>query len=179
MNELYKKMKTGSEKQIAAWEAVRDLGVLLDMSKYNPTLCGTVPIGIDTAGSDLDIIMEVHDFEKFEKRLVQLYSQYDGFKIKRTSIRGMKVTKANFTYMRFPFELFGQAMPVNRQNAYLHMIIEQRILNENPKMKEDVIKLKQRGMKTEPAFCKLLGIQGDPYMGLIRFGVMKGYINRP
>ncbi|WP_429663416.1 DUF4269 domain-containing protein [Bacillus gobiensis] len=33
-------------------------------------MCGTLPIGIDIEGSDLDIIMEVNDFNRFENRVI-------------------------------------------------------------------------------------------------------------
>ncbi|TYS69311.1 DUF4269 domain-containing protein [Sutcliffiella horikoshii] len=36
--------------------------------------------------------------------------------------------------------------------------------------------LKQQGYKTEPAFCKLLNISGDPYEGLLLFGVGEGIV---
>ncbi|WP_044022276.1 DUF4269 domain-containing protein [Bacillus sp. SG-1] len=179
MNDLLNKMKTGSAKQMAAWEAVNQLGILSDLKEYKPVLCGTIPIGIDTADSDLDIIMEVQDFEKFQRRLNKLYSHYNDYRIKRLFIRGMEVSKANFSYSGYQFELFGQAQPVNRQNAFLHMMIEHEILQKNPEMKEEVISLKKTGMKTEAAFCKLLGIEGDPYSGLIEYGDANGYLKRP
>lgn len=100
----------------------------------------------------------------------------DNFTIKRTTIRGKEVVKANFVYNNFEFEFFGQAQPVHKQNAYLHMIIEHKLLQKFPNHKEKVINLKKQGYKTEPAFCKLLDITGDPYVGLIRLGDEEGIV---
>ncbi|MFD2045474.1 DUF4269 domain-containing protein [Ornithinibacillus salinisoli] len=154
----------------------RHLDIFCSLSEYNPMLCGTFPIGIDVEGSDLDIIMEVHDFERFETEMRRLYAGFEDFRIKRKKIRNEPVIKVNFTYEGFEYELFGQAQPVEQQYAYLHMIIESKLMEEIPLLKEKVIYLKKQGVKTEPAFCKVLEIEGDPYDGLIEYGKQKGYI---
>jgi hypothetical protein len=171
MNALYEQMKTGSPKQQAAYEAIQSLNVMNELHHFHPLVCGTIPIGIDIPTSDLDIIMEVEDFQLFEKEVHRLYSGNEDFGMKRKVIRGIQVVKANFTYSDFEFELFGQAQPVYNQNAYLHMVIEHSILKSRPEMKQEVILLKMGGCKTEEAFCKLLGIVGNPFEELIRFGI--------
>ncbi|WP_054751959.1 DUF4269 domain-containing protein [Piscibacillus salipiscarius] len=146
------------------------------LSEYKPELCGTIPLGIDVSTSDLDIIMEVKDLTSFEDKIKLLYSDQPYFKINRKIIRGKHVVKANFVYKGFEFELFGQDVPVHEQYAYLHMVIEKKILLKNPELKPKMISLKQRGYKTEPAFCKVLGIAGDPYEALIQYGKDQSYI---
>jgi hypothetical protein len=178
VNELYELMKTGSMKQQAACEAIESLNVMNELHHYHPLVCGTIPIGIDISTSDLDIIMEVKDFQIFEKELHYLYSLNENFRIKRRIIGGLQVVKANFTYKDFEFELFGQVKPVYTQNAYLHMVIEHSILKSWPELKKQVIHLKRVGHNTEEAFCKLLGISGDPYEKLIRYGIEEGIISR-
>ena len=56
------------------------------------------------------------------------------------------------------------------------MIVEHHLLKEVSKLREKVIHLKQQGIKTEPAFCEVLGIKGDPYERLIEMGREKGII---
>jgi hypothetical protein len=169
-------MKTGNIKQQEAYSAIMDLCVFDELHAYNPVLCGTLPIGIDIKGSDLDIIMEVQELDFFAEQLQTLYADKENFSLKRTTIRGKEVVKANFIFRNFEFELFGQAQPVHKQFAYLHMMIEYELLKRKPGLKEKVIYLKNQGYKTEPAFCKLLNIGGDPYEGLILFGVKEGIV---
>ncbi|MBP2078756.1 DUF4269 domain-containing protein [Oceanobacillus polygoni] len=169
-------LKQGNTRQYRAYKAIKQLNILKDLMDYTPILCGTIPIGVDVKDSDLDIILEVNDFNHFKTRIIKLYGEHEAFTIKQIRIRDTPVIKTNFHYSGFEFELFGQAKPVHKQYAYLHMIIEYHLLKEMPKLREKVIHLKRQGMKTEPAFCEILGIKGDPYERLIEIGIEKGII---
>lgn len=135
-----------------------------------------MPIGINVTGSDLDIIMEIYDLNCFEKELCSLYQNERDFLIKRTKIRGKNVVKANFLYGGFEFEVFGQDEAVDKQYAYIHMKTEHELLQRYPQLTEQVKSLKDLGIKTEPAFCQLLNIEGDPYEALIYYGKKQGLI---
>lgn len=64
-------------------------------------------------------------------------------------------------------EIYAQNIPTLRQNAYLHMVIEERILNlAGEKFRNDIIALKLNGYKAEPAFGKLLNLQ-NPFEELL------------
>ncbi|WP_202080956.1 DUF4269 domain-containing protein [Caldalkalibacillus salinus] len=171
-------LRRGNPTQRDAYKVLESLGVMHDFATYNPILCGTIPIGINVDTSDLDIIMEVpkHQFQVFEEKLLEYYADKEDFTIKRTTIRGQSVIKANFCYHGFDFELFGQPQPVQQQYAYLHMVIEHHILKEAPELKSQIINLKKQGLKTEPAFCQVLGLRGDPYERLIEYGRQRGMI---
>lgn len=176
MNDFFEQMKTGNIQQQGAYSAIQELNILNDFHIYKPVLCGTIPIGIDVHGSDLDIIMEVRELDAFANELQTLYADKENFSLKRKTIRGKEVVRANFIFHNFEFELFGQDQPVQKQFAYLHMLIEDELMKRNPGLKEKVIYLKKQGYKTEPAFCKLLNIGGDPYEGLILFGDQEGIV---
>lgn len=176
MNDLFERMKTGNIQQQEAYAAIKELKILDDLKDYNPVLCGTIPIDIDIKGSDLDIIMEVRKLDSFANELQTLYADKENFSLKRKTIRGKEVVKANFTFHDFEFELFGQAQPVHKQFAYLHMMIGYELLQRDPNLRDRVISLKKQGYKTEPAFCKLLNISGDPYEGLLLYGVEEGIV---
>ncbi|MRG87149.1 DUF4269 domain-containing protein [Salinibacillus xinjiangensis] len=175
MFESIKYLQKGNQKR--AYQAISELDIMKHLAAYNPILCGTLPIGIDIACSDLDIIMEVDEFERFEEQVRELYGNQQNFKVKKLHIRENPVIKANFWFSGFEFELFGQALPVKEQNAYLHMVIEDAVMKRHPSIKKEVIELKEKGWKTEPAFCKVLQLEeGDPYKELINYGKNTGFI---
>ncbi|MFA9559632.1 DUF4269 domain-containing protein [Evansella sp. AB-rgal1] len=162
---------SGNSKQQEAYSVIQELNLMNDLSEFNPIVCGTIPIEIDIEGSDLDIILNVNHFLSFENKVTKLYKNYEKFVLKRTNSRKSPVIKANFLYQGFEFELFGQAQPVTKQYAYLHMIIEYKLMIQFPEMKEKVIHFKQKGVKTERAFCQVLGLKGeDAYETLLAYG---------
>nr|WP_279391606.1 DUF4269 domain-containing protein [Paenibacillus polymyxa] len=150
---------------------MNDLGILNDLARYNPVLCGTIPISIDVEGSNLDIIMEVHEFESFKHQVGSLYSKHNKFVLKEKRIRNTPTIKANFEFGGFEFELFGQPRTVEQQNAYLHMMVEHHLLTSYPRI------LKEEGVKTEPAFAQVFGLEGDPYDELLILGRKLGVID--
>ena len=75
---------------------------------------------------------------------------------------------ASFTLEGFVIEIYGQPIPVRDQAAYRHMLAEYKILQEKGEaFRQQIIELKKQGLKTEPAFGKLLGIEGDVYEKLL------------
>nr|WP_235929873.1 DUF4269 domain-containing protein [Chengkuizengella marina] len=85
----------------------------------------------------------------------------------------LKCIIVNFEYKGWLFEIFAQPQETKRQNAFRHMVIENRILNlADNSFRQLIISLKKQGMKTEPAFAKLLAIEGDPYIGLLEFEIL-------
>ncbi|MEH7754002.1 DUF4269 domain-containing protein [Bacillus toyonensis] len=163
-------LQSGNDKQQKVYDVLNTLNIMEDLALYSPVLCGTIPIRIDTLQSDLDIVMEVHNFDVFEQEMRSLYGSYEGFKIKKKKIKNTESIKVNFKFEGFEFELFAQPKPVRNQNAYKHMIVEHMILMQNPHIREEIIRLKEQGIKTELAFAQVLKIDGDPYEELILLG---------
>lgn len=163
-------LQYGNDKQQKVYDVLNELNIMEDLSLYDPVLCGTIPIRIDTPQSDLDIVMEVHKFNAFEQEMRSLYGSYEGFEIKKKKIKNTESIKVNFNFKGFEFELFAQPKPVRNQNAYKHMVVEHMLLMQHPHIREEVIHLKEKGLKTEPAFAQVLNIDGDPYEELILLG---------
>ncbi|OIQ30919.1 MAG: hypothetical protein BM564_01525 [Bacteroidetes bacterium MedPE-SWsnd-G2] len=163
-------LKTGNSKQKRAFNTLKTLNVFEDLSHYTPILTGTVPIEIDLPESDLDIICYCNNFQKFTTDLRLLYGHHLNFQVK-TYAEGEfkdKAAVAVFNFNGFEIEIFGKNTPTEKQNAYRHMLIEAQILNSHgPEFKLEIIRLKKNGFKTEPAFAKALGLEGNPYQALL------------
>ena len=156
-------LKYGNKVQKRANTCLSALGIFEQLSGFNPVLVGTIPIDINLKNSDLDIICEIKDNIEFIKTLSFLYSANSGFNLKK----GGNFIVCSFFYDSFPIEIYGEQKPVKQQNAYLHMITEYRILNlANNDFKQAILSLKLRGLKTEPAFGYLLGLE-DAYTELL------------
>lgn len=162
-------LKIGNERQVSAYNDIIQHKILEHLKLYSPIVTGTIPIEIDIPESDVDIICECSDHDKFASIVTHHFSKMQGFQIYTSKQNNKKVTIAEFKTDRFLFEIFAQNTPTKQQNAYLHMIAEHAILKEKGKnFKQEIIKLKASGLKTEPAFAKLLGIEGDPYEELLK-----------
>ena len=163
-------LKNGNLRQQEAYKVLTEHRVMEILKDYSPVLVGTIPIEIDIENSDLDICCFWNDKEEFEENIKQEFSKYPKFVSWQSLKRGFETVVANFVINDFEIEIFGQNRPAKQQEAYRHMLIEHKILQEKGmEFKDQVIALKQKGIKTEPAFAKLLGIEGDPYLGLLEF----------
>ncbi|MCI4671531.1 MAG: DUF4269 domain-containing protein [Bacteroidia bacterium] len=164
-------LKSGSIAQHMAYEDLMLDGLWDLLEGYKPRLCGTIPLGIQTAKSDLDIICEAVDLDEFFDFLNVKLSNRNGGEVKKRYKRGLLSVIAQFEGKHYPIEIFCQNLPVEEQFAYRHMLIEHRLLErEGDKFKQAIIGLKEKGYKTEPAFSQLLGLDGDPYLALLAYG---------
>jgi hypothetical protein len=162
----------GNQRQRRAYRALERLQVLHVLRDYTPVLVGTVPIAIDIAGSDLDVICEVYELDVFERLVVRAFGQQKGFRLKRKRINDLPVVVANFE-AEFPIEIFGQPRPVREQNAYRHMDVQARLLAlGGDQARREIVRLKRAGLKTEPAFARYFGLQGDPFQTLLELSLL-------
>lgn len=162
-------LKSGNKRQKLAFSEIKKYKIFEILKRYNPILTGTIPIEIDVPESDLDIICECSNHSEFKAYLLDQFSHQKDFKVYSIKQYEIESTIAEFKTDNFLFEIFGQNIPTEKQNAYRHMIIEKNILNEKGfDFKQKIIKLKSDGVKTEPAFAKLLGLKGNPYTELLK-----------
>ncbi|MDH5367934.1 MAG: DUF4269 domain-containing protein [Cyclobacteriaceae bacterium] len=161
-------LKSGNVRQQKAYIQLEKLRIFEKLKNYNPILTGTIPIGIDLPNSDLDIICECYEHVKFYELVSESFANEKNFEISSKNWNGVKSTIAKFQSDRFEIEIFGQPIPTEQQNAYKHMILEYKILTKmGSTFKAQIKKLKKEGLKTEPAFAKLLGLSGNPYEELL------------
>jgi hypothetical protein len=163
-------LKNRNSKQSKAYEVLTSKEMLSKITEFNPILVGTIPINIDIENSDLDIICYWENKQKFIEKLNTAFGNESDFKIQQTLIDNKETIIANFKTQDFEIEIFGQNIPVNQQNGYRHMIIGYEILQtKGENFRQEIIKLKQQGYKTEPAFGLLLGLKGNPYQELLEY----------
>lgn len=159
----------GSYRQKLAHEVLVSLDILKVLKKFSPILVGTIPLKIDTEQSDLDLICEVYDSESLKKIVTLKYGDKPEFEISERAIKGIHTVVARFHYQDFMIEIFGQPVPVEKQHAYQHMVVEARLLRiGGSEAKKKIRTLKLNGMKTEHAFAHYFNLTGDPYLVLLQ-----------
>jgi hypothetical protein len=160
-------LTSGNDKQKRVYSVLSENRVLDKLSAFDPILTGTIPINIDMDTSDLDIICCFADAENFKSHLITAFGHEQDFKIFIPKHAG--AVAATFTLNGFVIEIFGQAIPTREQAAYLHMLVEHKILSEKGEaFRKQIVELKKQGYKTELAFGKLLGIEGNAYEYLLK-----------
>ena len=167
--EGFEYLKNGTAKQRRVHEVLSTNGIFDKLAPFDPVVVGTIPIGIDLPDSDIDICCCFEDEESFVNTVTSCFGDQQGFSIRPSRKSKDHALVANFRVADFEVEVFGQTVPTRQQLAYRHMMIEHKLLKENGAVfREQVLELKRRGLKTEPAFASLLGLDGDPYIELLR-----------
>lgn len=160
-------LQSGNEKQKRVYTILTTNRVLEKLKSFDPILTGTIPISIDIDTSDLDIICCFNNAYDFQTHLVNVFGHEQDFKIFIPKHPG--AVAASFTLDGFVTEIFGQAILTREQAAYRHMLAEHKILTEKGEaFRKQIVELKKQGYKTEPAFGKLLGIEGNAYEYLLK-----------
>lgn len=160
----------GNARQQEACRALRKLRMMEELEQYHPVLVGTVPIDVDIPGSDLDVICQVKEGKQkaFEVLLKRAFGGLDGFECAARVVDGLPRQVGRFRHEGWMVEVFGQPVPVEEQNGYRHMVVEDRLLElMGDGGREAIRRLKLQGLKTEPAFARLLQLEGDPYLKLL------------
>jgi hypothetical protein len=151
----------GSAIQQSGYRAIQSSGIMNRLKDFTPVVVGTLPLDLFTYMSDIDIICYYTDVAKFESTLRDPA---------RKKLGGVNSVVASFEHDKFQFEIVGQPLPVTQQVAYRHLVVEWNILSANDaSFKAMIMELKRKGIKTEPAFAQVLGLQGDPYEALLRY----------
>lgn len=163
-------LKKGNAKQQAAYKTLKGIHIFDHLKSFDPILVGTIPIAIDIENSDLDIICCYENADLFVEELRRNFDTFPDFAVSKKTINDVETVLVRFTASDFEIEVFGQQVPSRQQPGYRHMIIENALLNQyGEKFRAEVIALKRKGYKTEPAFAKLLHLSGDPYLELLKY----------
>jgi len=156
-------LKNGNSIQQNCFWILHDLNIIHLLLEYDPLVVGTIPIGINIEGSDIDIICNVEDFTVFHQLIIDNFSCFSSFQYHKK----VHSYTAGFIYENVPIEIYAEKKDTVLQNGFRHMMIEYRLLRLADKyFRQQIIKLKEEGYKTEPAFGKLLHME-HPYEDLL------------
>lgn len=162
------RLASGTPRQRSAAAALRELDLFAILEAYSPVLAGTVPIDVDIPSSDLDVICEAGDLERFLRETEANFAHLDGYSSRRHLSQELPSVTVSFRWKDWAFELFAQPREAVRQNACRHMVAEGRLLKlSGAEARSAIRRLKEQGMKTEPAFARHFRLSGDPYARLL------------
>lgn len=147
-----------------AEKAIKDAQILRKLKSYSPEVVSTIFVNLDTSESDIDIVCNYLDQKAFTNDLDLTISVYDSHTLKAYEDRVV----GRFSFQSFIFEIYASNTPVKEQMAYRHYQVMKRLVAAGGNVfSEKVRKLKEDGLKTEPAICQLLQISGDPYSSIL------------
>lgn len=160
-------LKEGNNRQKTCYEVLIETRILSILSDFTPVVIGTIPIEIDIPDSDLDIACCASPKE-IKEIVRRNFNNFPGFSDRLDN----NIYVANFSYKGLAIEIYAEPQPVENQNGFRHMIIEDRILKIAGNIfRHEIVKLKLSGYKTEPAFGKLLNMR-NPYTELIDLNLL-------
>ena len=154
-------LKDGNPKQRKVYDILKRIEILEYLEDFSPIVVGTIPLGIDIETSDLDIVCQFNDKEEIEKVLVEKYSHFDQFTIRKM---GENAYAYNFWFENCEIEVYASKVPTEESNSYRHLLIADRLLSlYGESFKQKIVQLKKEGYMTEPAIAKLLDLHGETY----------------
>jgi len=155
------------EKNCEILNFLQETKILKILSQFEPCISGTLPLAIGSHQSDLDILLQSSDLDQFKLEVKDIFGKMPGFSIKSTRHQNINSVVVKFNFKDLPIELFCQDLCVYSQQANQHFLIEGRLLKLlGDEFKDNIKRLKENGVKTEPAFGKVLNLQ-NPYQELL------------
>ena len=146
---------------------IDDLALPERLASFRPVVIGTPPLGLATEASDIDIACTASDLAGFGDTARLHFGDFHRFALSWFRNSDEPSLVASFDCAGWTIELFCQEIDVENQAGVRHFRVEQRLLDLEPSLRQDVLRLKRLGIKTEPAFARLLKLQGDPYDAML------------
>jgi hypothetical protein len=148
-------------------DVIEELEIMRHLAEFTPVAIGTPPLGLATDASDIDVACTSPDFDRFAAVVLPAFHRMEAFAIRHVDHLAAPAAVASFKAMGWEIELFCQKIATDHQWGVRHFRVQARLLALGPHLKEAVMRLKREGLKTEPAFAKVLLLSGDPYVALL------------
>ena len=160
-------LKVGTPRQQLVWRALTEHQVMTKLSGFSPALVSTICVGLDKAGSDLDILCCHQEEGKLRRLLKDHFGGYPKFYIRKRRSELAELV-CTFLLEGFEIEIFSSTQPVEQQNGFRHFRQMQRIIELGGEaIRKKIMEFRYKGHKTEPAIALALGLEGDPYQAVM------------
>ncbi|WP_136616873.1 MULTISPECIES: DUF4269 domain-containing protein [Mesorhizobium] len=144
-------------------DAVIGARVVEHLADFDWRIVGTPPLGIDVPNSDIDIICHTLNYEQFADVVWGSFGYHLDFSLRQWS-SGERCVVCDFFFDGWKFQIFGDRRCIVDQAAWRHFVVEQRLLALGGEtLRQRVFAERLQGFKTEPAFAKVLGLDGNPF----------------
>lgn len=158
------------EKNEKVWSALQGSKILFELKEFFPLVTGTFPLALGTEDSDLDLTICCKDFKSLGSRLESLYGSLQEFSLEQVEIDSLDTLICSFFFGGVRFEIFAQGIASVKQKSFIHFAVEEKILKFGGETLRKQVQMERlKGLKTEPAFAKVLGLKGDPYTELLHW----------
>lgn len=155
------------------WSAIQNCRVLEFLKDFHPLIAGTYPLGVSQPTSDVDVLLTSNDFSLILDIVQIRWGHCENFHFKKSKLDDMETLIINFSFQNIPFELFVQNIESVKQKAYRHFLAEEKLLKyKSAEFKEKILRIRSKGVKTEPAFAQALGVDGNPFEELLKIQTM-------
>jgi hypothetical protein len=157
----------GNEKQVRMYNILTGYNILETLAPFDPVVVSTICVGLDIDSSDIDIICSTKSPSLFKQKILDNYKTERNFKIWYSQSENRELV-CSFFLEEFDIEIFASPEPVEQQNAYKHFSVMKHLINlGGDSFCADIRKLKQNGLKTEPAIAMLLNLKGNPFLAVL------------
>lgn len=144
--------------------AIDQSQILEKLRRYEPAVVSTIFADLDIPGSDIDIVCNAPSLQQFVRDFESAFTGAEGLEVSLCADHAL----GRFRAAGFLLEVFAAPIPVERQAAYRHYGVMQRLVAAGGEAFSTAVRnLKLSGLKTEPAIARLLELPGDPYAAVL------------
>lgn len=159
---------TAQSRYVTVRDQLAREGVWQALARFHPVMAGSIPLGLDTEASDVDVLVEASDLDMFRQVCEAAWGAGPDFFVAERVWQNVPAVICHVRVDSLFCEMFAQAQPVAWQRGFRHLIAEWRLLTAGGDALYHAVRAaRMRGLKTEPAFAEVLRLEGDPYVALL------------
>lgn len=160
--------RTAQSRYVTVRDRLAREGVWQALARFHPVMAGSIPLGLDTEATDVDVLVEAGNLKAFRQQCTYTWGGRPGFSLAEREWQGSPAVICRFPADSRLCEVFAQPRPVAEQQGFRHLIAEWRLLTAGGEALYHAVRAaRMRGLKTEPAFAEVLRLEGDPYVALL------------